>query len=242
MRLSTIACLQIIVDNTAVSHVFPIVIGDGPNPSSTSQKQGKVRKPKKRPAEVTEPTISLFKSQALETGKRKGKAQQDEDYRDEKWKGLQAPLDVEHMPKLRQSKPAPAKEGALESQVYDDVDPLDLTSPPVVWVEVFSKPFQRWITVDPIRARVSVTGNRQMEPAPSDRANKLVYVVAFEEDGYARDVTARYTKPLYSRVSRMRPPATKKGGEWWESVVRATHEPAGRAAARSADRAGPRPS
>lgn len=155
----------------------------------------------------------------------KSRAEKDDDYRDEKWKGLDAPLEVEHQPKLRPSKPAPAKETELESQIHEDVEPLDLTSPPVMWVEVFSKPFQRWITIDPVRARVTATGNRQMEPSTSDRANRLVYVVAFEEDGYARDVTARYTKTLYSRVSRMRPPATRKDGDWWEQVVRALQRP-----------------
>lgn len=157
--------------------------------------------------------------------KKKSKTEKDEDYRDDKWKGLEAPLEVDYQPKLRVSKPAPAKETALESQTFDDVDPIDLTSPPVMWVEVFSKPFQRWLTVDTIRARVTATGSRQMEPASSDRANKLIYVMAFEEDGYARDVTARYTKTLYSRISRMRPPPSKKGGEWWESVVQAMHRP-----------------
>lgn len=162
-------------------------------------------------------------------GKGKAKRAPGEDYRDAKWQNLSAPLDVEYKPKLRMTRPAPAKETELESQQYDDVDPIDLSSPPTMWVEVFSKPFQRWITVDPIRARVAPTGNRQMEPTPSDRSNKLVYVVAFEEDGYARDVTARYTKTLHSRVSRMRPPGgTRKGGaggDWWESVVAALHRP-----------------
>lgn len=162
-------------------------------------------------------------------GKGKAKAKKDEDYRDEKWKGLTAPLEIEFKPKLRTSRPAPTKETALEPQDLTDVDPVDLSSPPTMWVEVFSKPFQRWITVDPVRARVVPTGNRQMEPLPQDKSNKLVYVVAFEEDGFARDVTARYTKTLHSRVSRMRPPAgARKGaaaGDWWESVVAAIHRP-----------------
>lgn len=52
-----------------------------------------------------------------------------------------------------------------------------------------------------------------MEPHASQRQNKLVYVVAFEEDGYARDVTARYTRQLHTRVARMRPSDdTQTGG------------------------------
>ncbi|PWN18653.1 Rad4-domain-containing protein [Microstroma glucosiphilum] len=168
-------------------------------------------------------TAANGKGGAKGKGKRAAKPKKDEDYRDEKWKNLSAPLSIDFTPKLRVSKPQPAKETALESSKFDDVSPIDLASPPTMWVEVFSKPFQRWLTVDPIRARLTPTGNRQMEPLPQDRTNKLVYVVAFEEDGYARDVTARYTKTLHSRVSRMRPPPTKSGGDWWEGVVRAMH-------------------
>lgn len=170
----------------------------------------------------------------------KGEAKND-DYRDEKWRNLSAPLDIEFKPKLRATKIAAPKESALEAQEFDDVEPVDLSSPPTMWVEVFSKPYQKWITVDPVRARIAPTGNRQMEPAGSDRSNKLVYVMAFEEDGYARDVTARYTKTLYSRISKMRPPGgNRKGtasGDWWESIATMLHRPQrlGRDAAEDAE-------
>lgn len=63
-------------------------------------------------------------------------------------------------------------------------------------------------------------GSRRMEPTPSDRQNKLVYVVGFEEDGTGRDLTPRYTKTLHTRISRMRPPSSLKGGEdWWSTIV-----------------------
>lgn len=175
------------------------------------------------------------KSTAQTKGKGKGKESKDAasaadgDYRDEKWKGLTTPLEVEYKPKLRTFTSTKPKEGNLAPQDLDDVDPVDLTAPPTMWVEVFSKPFQKWLTVDPIRARVTPTGNRHMEPLPYDRTNKLVYVVAFEEDGFARDVTARYTKTLHSRVSKLRPPATRnrknEEQDWWSKVVAAFHRP-----------------
>ncbi|KAI3617179.1 hypothetical protein CBS9595_003088 [Malassezia furfur] len=112
------------------------------------------------------------------------------------------------------------------------VEPLDMRAPPTVWVEVFSKPYQHWITVDPIRALVRVTGNKHMEPAPTNQQNRLVYVVGFEEDGYARDVTARYTRTLHTKVARQRPAAVGRAtvpdaaqATWWASVVRALHRP-----------------
>ncbi|WFD34259.1 hypothetical protein MCUN1_001096 [Malassezia cuniculi] len=100
---------------------------------------------------------------------------------------------------------------------------VDLSAPPTVWVEVFSKPFQRWITVDPVRSLVRATGARGMEPIAADRTNKLLYIMAFEEDGYARDVTARYTRTLNTRVARLR--MHGRDSEWWPRVVRALHRP-----------------
>uniref|UniRef100_V5EFH2 Uncharacterized protein n=2 Tax=Kalmanozyma brasiliensis (strain GHG001) TaxID=1365824 RepID=V5EFH2_KALBG len=149
----------------------------------------------------------------------------DEDYRPDKWKNLKAPLKVEHKIKLRAFRPKQLK----DSEVAGDdttADPVDLQAPPTMWVEVFSKPYQKWITVDPVRSMIRPSGNRHMEPPGFDRQNKLIYVVAFEEDGYARDVTARYTKTLNSRVSRLRPPTRAKGEEdWWTKVVRSIHRP-----------------
>ncbi|KAK0554439.1 hypothetical protein OC845_000700 [Tilletia horrida] len=119
------------------------------------------------------------------------------------------------------------------TQVADDdapfasaAEPINLETPPTVWVEVFSKPYQRWLTVDPIRGDLQATGNRYMEPAPHDKNNKLVYVIAVEEDNYCRDVTARYTRSLRSRVARLRPPAAMTGGrDWWDRVANAIHRP-----------------
>lgn len=172
-----------------------------------------------------------------ESARRKGKAREvdppvadddgseDDDYRPEKWKNLKTPLEVEHKVKLRAFRPKQLKDSELAGE-DTTADPVDLQAPPTMWVEVFSKPYQKWISVDPVRSLVRPSGNRHMEPAPFDRQNKLIYVAAFEEDGYARDVTARYTKTLNSRVSRLRPPTRAKGEEdWWTRVVRAMHRP-----------------
>ncbi|KAJ1025928.1 hypothetical protein NDA16_002554 [Ustilago loliicola] len=149
----------------------------------------------------------------------------DEDYRPEKWKSLKTPLKVEHKVKLRSFRPKQLKDSEIAGE-DTTADPVDLQAPPTMWVEVFSKPYQKWITVDPVRSLVRPSGNRHMEPPAFDRQNKLIYVVAFEEDGYARDVTARYTKTLNSRVSRLRPPTRAKGEEeWWSKVARAIHRP-----------------
>ncbi|PWN50373.1 Rad4-domain-containing protein [Violaceomyces palustris] len=154
-----------------------------------------------------------------------GGSDEGNDYRPAKWRKLEAPLPVAHKPRLRAHRPRALKPSEVAG-ADSDVDPVDLQAPPTMWVEVFSKPFQKWVTVDPVRGIVRATGSRLMEPSPTDRQNKLVYVVAFEEDGYARDVTARYTKTLNSRVARLRPPSRSKTEEdWWQKVVRAMHRP-----------------
>jgi xeroderma pigmentosum group C-complementing protein len=158
-------------------------------------------------------------------GKAKDQAADEEDPR-ARW--ANGPIEVEHVPRLRRARPKKLKATELEADAVSDVEVVDTEAPPTMWVEVFSKPWQKWLTVDPVRGRLEPAGNRHMEPAPSDRTNRLVYVVAFEEDGFARDVTARYTKTLHSRVSRMRPPPIGKGAKkdaWWASVIAALHRP-----------------
>ena len=128
-----------------------------------------------------------------------------------------------------QSRPKPIPDAAAEEEEEEEeeetlyIEPLDEKAPPTVWVEVYSKPYQHWLTVDPVRGFLKATGLRNMEPHASQRQNKLVYVVAFEEDGYARDVTARYTRQLHTRVARMRP--SGRHTDWWARVVRALHRP-----------------
>ncbi|SPO24139.1 related to RAD4 - Excision repair protein [Ustilago trichophora] len=207
----------------------PIAVDD--TQSDTASNRASVKVPK-----------ASSKTGASPSAKAKGKARQvdainidspagkedgseDDDYRPEKWKNLKTPLKVEHKVKLRSFRPKQLK----DSEVAGDdstADPVDLQAPPTMWVEVFSKPYQKWVTVDPVRSLVRPAGSRHMEPPAFDRQNKLIYVVAFEEDGYARDVTARYTKTLNSRVSRLRPPTRVKGEEdWWSKVARAIHRP-----------------
>jgi xeroderma pigmentosum group C-complementing protein len=48
--------------------------------------------------------------------------------------------------------------------------------------------------------------------------NRMMYVVAFEEDGYARDITPRYARQFGAKVAKLR-----GGGKareiWWDSVM-----------------------
>lgn len=95
---------------------------------------------------------------------------------------------------------------------------------PVYWVEVLDVGHQKWQPVD-----VLVTGTHfrptKLEPPASDRRNALSYVVAFNEDGSAKDVTRRYAKAYNSKTRRMRidgpaVPSSMEGAKWWRKVMR----------------------
>lgn len=138
--------------------------------------------------------------------------------------------------------------------------PDPTSTPPIFWTEVFSKPDGRWLPVDPIRCIVNkrkvfdptpvptyalpnaavAQFSRFNSPIPNRKSqitlkqeNRLVYVLAFEEDGYARDVTRRYARNFSAKVSKMQggSGAANMGGGgkgrmvWWNQVLSLVHRP-----------------
>jgi xeroderma pigmentosum group C-complementing protein len=89
--------------------------------------------------------------------------------------------------------------------------------PPTIWTEVFSRPDSRWLPVDPIR--YIVNKRKLMEPPSHDKENKMTYVLAYEEDGYVKDVTARYAKNYWSKTLKKRAGVKSGRQEWWSSVL-----------------------
>lgn len=58
--------------------------------------------------------------------------------------------------------------------------------------------------------------------------NRMVYVLAFEEDGYAKDVTRRYAREYGAKVSKMQIQAgsgARKRLEWWERITNLVRRP-----------------
>lgn len=138
--------------------------------------------------------------------------------------------------------------------------PDPTTTPPVFWTEVFSRADGRWIPIDPIRAYVNrrkvfdptpvTSAPGATEPRPSSslfpqiakrtpinpqrgfkEENRMLYVLAFEEDGYARDVTRRYAREYSAKVLKVQGGSSAIGGggrvrqAWWENVVRIVKRP-----------------
>ncbi|KAJ7464776.1 hypothetical protein B0H11DRAFT_2051338 [Mycena galericulata] len=158
--------------------------------------------------------------------------------------------------KLRKTKSQGNVLGNAASSSSLPRDPI--TTPPVFWTEVFSRPDARWFPVDPVRGLVnqaqmfdpssapepahtisSATANPDSAyarpSAPSLPAkvvkrvlddNRMVYVVAFEEDGYGRDVTRRYARNFAAKVAKIQ--GGQKGRArtaWWERVLEGIRRP-----------------
>ncbi|KAG2106579.1 uncharacterized protein F5147DRAFT_700477 [Suillus discolor] len=109
--------------------------------------------------------------------------------------------------------------------------PFDPTvTPPVFWTEVFSRADGRWLPVDPIRGFVNK--RHVFDPSAENtfrsgvpQENRMTYVVALEEDGFGRDVTARYAKDYTTKVAKVQGVGIGRRKEWWDSVVQLVTRP-----------------
>ncbi|MCJ1404801.1 hypothetical protein MMC11_008027 [Xylographa trunciseda] len=90
---------------------------------------------------------------------------------------------------------------------------------PVYWVEAFNAAIQKWVPVDPLVTK-TIAKPSKFEPPASDIENNMAYVIAFEEDGSARDVTRRYAKAYNAKTRRARVEITNGGEKWWRRVIR----------------------
>ncbi|KAJ6582797.1 hypothetical protein B0H10DRAFT_1890357 [Mycena sp. CBHHK59/15] len=162
--------------------------------------------------------------------------------------------------KLRKTK---RKGDVLGSGPIPSTSKLDpITTPPVFWTEVFSRPDARWMPVDPVRGLVNQANafdpSSAAAAAPSHTSaananpdsayarpstlpapvhgkaaarvledNRMVYVLAFEEDGYARDVTRRYARQFAAKVAKVQGGQKPRGRKeaWWDRVVESVQRP-----------------
>ncbi|KAL4797617.1 hypothetical protein BDV19DRAFT_358391 [Aspergillus venezuelensis] len=98
------------------------------------------------------------------------------------------------------------------------------SSYPVFWVEAYNEALQKWIVIDPMVTKTLAKPHR-LEPPASDPFNLLTYVVAFEEDASAKDVTRRYTKVFNAKTRKLRVESTKNGEAWWRRVLQHYEKP-----------------
>lgn len=72
--------------------------------------------------------------------------------------------------------------------------------------------------MDPLVTR-SIAKTSKFEPPASDRYNSMSYVVAFEEEASASDVTRRYVKAFNGKTRKTRVESTKDGERWWTTAI-----------------------
>ncbi|KAF4959510.1 hypothetical protein FSARC_10715 [Fusarium sarcochroum] len=91
---------------------------------------------------------------------------------------------------------------------------------PVYWVEILDVGHQKWQPVDAVVTH-TFWKPKVLEPPITDKENFLSYVVAFEADGAAKDVTRRYAKAYTAKTRRSRIETTSEGGDaWWKRVMK----------------------
>ena len=90
---------------------------------------------------------------------------------------------------------------------------------PVYWVEAFNSAVQKWVTVDPLSTS-TVDKPDKLEPPLSYQQSILSYVVAFEEDSVAKDITRKYAKAYNAKTRRSRVESTEGGTKWWKKALK----------------------
>ncbi|KAK6084309.1 DNA repair protein [Seiridium cupressi] len=91
---------------------------------------------------------------------------------------------------------------------------------PVYWVEILDVGHQKWQPVDPLVTQ-SFWKPKVFEPPASERENCMTYVVGFEADGTAKDVTKRYAKAYNAKTRKMRIESVAANGErWWRKALK----------------------
>jgi len=86
-------------------------------------------------------------------------------------------------------------------------------------VEAFNAAVQKWISIDPLVTN-TIAKNSKFEPPAADSTNDMSYVIAFADDGTARDVTVRYAKAYNAKTRKARVESTKGGAQWWKKATR----------------------
>lgn len=103
--------------------------------------------------------------------------------------------------------------------------PIRRLTHPVFWTEAFNKAHQTWVPVDPLVTQ-TIHKAAKLEPPLAYDGNQMSYVLAFESDGVARDVTKRYAKAFNAKTRRLRiESATTDGVVWLKKSLRIFRRP-----------------
>ncbi|KAK9456687.1 hypothetical protein V1511DRAFT_495023 [Dipodascopsis uninucleata] len=87
-----------------------------------------------------------------------------------------------------------------------DTPKLEEAPFPVYWVEAWDKAGMQWVAVDPMVLKLVEIPKlkSKFEPPASETQNVMSYVIAYDQDGYAKDVTRRYTQYYNAKTRKLR--------------------------------------
>ncbi|KAG9246636.1 hypothetical protein BJ878DRAFT_455843 [Calycina marina] len=90
---------------------------------------------------------------------------------------------------------------------------------PIFWLEALDHAHNKWLSVDPM-VTCTINKPRAIEPSLQDAYNNMLYVLAFSDDGTARDVTRRYAKAFNAKTRKLRVESTPGGRRWWQKALK----------------------
>ena len=76
-----------------------------------------------------------------------------------------------------------------------------------------------WHPLEPLVRHTFSKPLTGFEPPASDTLNAMSYVIAFEDDGSAKDVTRRYAQWYNAKTRKSRVESTKGGEAWWAKTM-----------------------
>ena len=131
------------------------------------------------------------------------------------------PQPIKRIQRLGQRGQIAATQAGLSPIIVTPPKPKRIYKPqyPVYWVEVFNTAHQKWITVDPL-ATGTIGKPPKLEPPMNHPENVMSYVVAFESDGVAKDVTKRYAKAYNAKTRKLRVESIPGGERWWKKAMK----------------------
>ncbi|KAF2398791.1 Rad4-domain-containing protein [Trichodelitschia bisporula] len=125
-------------------------------------------------------------------------------------------------------KPSPQKFKRVDNRFDPDPPPRVMIqkmpkikglSHPVFWVEVLDPGYQRWTAVDALITN-TIGKPSLLEPPIQYQDNLLSYVVAFDEHGFATDVTRRYAKAYNAKTRRTRVEGVEGSTGWFKRAMK----------------------
>jgi len=90
---------------------------------------------------------------------------------------------------------------------------------PIYWVEVLDEAHQKWLPIESL-VLDCIARPQRFEPPAADHENNMLYVIAFEDDGSAKDVTRRYAKAYNAKTRKNRVESSNGGARWWRKAMR----------------------